>query len=243
MDLVIDIGNTRIKYAAFTKGEMQTKDSCFESELEMQLEPFSGKTKNLLLSSVNLISEKTLKIARACCENSIVLTSDIAMPFKNCYETPQSLGSDRLALVAGALSKFPEESVLVVDVGTCMTFDFIDAQASYQGGAISPGLNMRLKALHLQTGKLPLVDLEKPKDLIGKSTKASILSGVVNGMINELDGTIDAYKLRYPEMKIVLTGGDITFFDNKLKNSIFVDADILLNGMYFILKKHANKKI
>ena len=137
---------------------------------------------------------------------------------------------------------FPNEPVLIVDIGTCMTFDFVDANTIYRGGAISPGIQMRLKALNEFTGNLPLVALQEPKDLIGRNTKESILSGVVNGMLKELDGIIDAYKFRYPGMKIILTGGDLTLFDKKLKNSIFADADVLLKGMYFILKQNANKK-
>ena len=100
---------------------------------------------------------------------------------------------------------------------------------------------MRLRALRNQTSALPLIELSEPKDLIGSSTKESILSGVVNGAIKELDGTIDAYKKRYPDIIVVITGGDASFFDKKLKNSIFADEDVLLKGMYFILKQHANK--
>ena len=131
---------------------------------------------------------------------------------------------------------FQISSVLIIDVGTCITFDFVDSKKKYLGGSISPGLQMRLNALSNQTSALPLVRLSEPQDLIGGSTKESILSGVVNGAIKELDGTIDAYKKRYPETIVVITGGDASFFDKKLKNSIFADEDILLKGMYFIHK-------
>jgi len=243
MDLVIDIGNTRIKYAGFINGQIQTKGYCIEPELENLLKSFSGKVNSIMLSAVKPVSEVLLLEIKNCSSNNFVLSSEMEMPFKNLYESPKTVGVDRLALAAGALFKFPNESVLIVDAGTCMTFDFIDANATYHGGAISPGLQMRLKALNTYTEMLPLVDLEPPKDLIGRNTKESILSGVVNGMLKELDGIIDAYKLRYPEMKVILTGGDLAFFDKKLKNSIFADADTLLKGLYFILKQHANKKI
>jgi type III pantothenate kinase len=243
MDLVIDIGNTRIKYAGFIKGQIQTKGYCAEPELENLLKTLSGKVNSIMLSAVKPISEALLFEIKNSSSNSFVLSSEMEMPFNNLYESPKTVGVDRLALAAGAVFKFPNEPVLIVDVGTCMTFDFIDANAAYHGGAISPGLQMRLKALNAYTEMLPLVDLAPPKDLIGRNTKESILSGVVNGMLKELDGIIDAYKLRYPEMKIILTGGDLAFFDKKLKNSIFADADTLLKGLYFILKQHANKNI
>ena len=243
MELVIDIGNTRIKYAGITNGQIQTKGYCTEVELHSRLNAFSGKVDNIMLSTVKPVSEAILIELTECCTNNLVLSSDMEMPFKNDYETPKTIGADRLALAAGGMFKFPKKDVLIVDVGTCMTFDFVDAKATYHGGAISPGLQMRLKALNEFTGNLPLIALQEPINLIGRNTKESILSGVVNGMLKELDGIIDVYKLRYPEMKIILTGGDLAFFDKKLKNSIFADADTLLKGMYFILKQHANKKI
>ena len=146
------------------------------------------------------------------------------------------MGSDRLALVAGAVSVFSNRSVLIIDAGTCITFDFVDSKKNHLGGSISPGLQMRLNALENQTSALPIVNLREPQELIGGSTENSILSGVVNGAIKELDGIIDAYKKRYPETLVVITGGDASFFDKKLKNSIFADEDILLKGMYFIQK-------
>ncbi len=242
MELVIDIGNTRIKYASIANGQIQKKGYWDENGLNIGLNSFSGRVDNIMLSSVKPVSEAILIELTKCCANSLVLSSGMGMPFKNEYETPKTIGADRLALAAGGVFMFPNEPVLIVDIGTCMTFDFVDANTIYRGGAISPGIQMRLKALNEFTGNLPLVALQEPKDLIGRNTKESILSGVVNGMLKELDGIIDAYKFRYPEMKIILTGGDLPLFDKKLKNSIFADADILLKGMYFILKQNANKK-
>ena len=189
-----------------------------------------------MLSSVKPIPESILSkpMNQGC--KLIILSSEMEMPFKTLYKTPKTLGADRLALVAGAVFGFPNKPALIIDVGTCITFDFVDSKKKYLGGSISPGLQMRLNALSNQTTALPLVRLSEPQDLIGDSTKESILSGVVNGTIKELDGTIDAYKMRYPETIVVITGGDASFFDKKLKNSIFADEDILLKGMYFIHK-------
>ena len=236
MSLMIDIGNTKTKYAHFVDGCIKEKGRCRTEDISKLVYDYSGKVKNIMLSSVTPIPESVLSkpMNRGC--KLIVLSSEMEMPFKICYKTPKTLGTDRLALVAGAVFGFSNKPVLIIDVGTCITFDFVDSKTKYLGGSISPGLQMRLNALSNQTSSLPLVRLSEPQDLIGDSTKESILSGAVNGAIKELDGIIDAYKKRYPDTTVVITGGDISFFDKKLKNSIFADEDILLKGMYFIQK-------
>ena len=236
MRLMIDIGNTNIKYAYFVEGCIKEKGTSKTQDTSKVLYDYSGKVKNIMLSSVKPIPERILSKPKSQGCKLIILSSEVKMPFKTLYKTPKTLGADRLALVAGAVFGFPNKSVLIIDVGTCITFDFVDSKKKYLGGSISPGLQMRLNALSNQTSALPLVRLSEPQDLIGGSTKESILSGVVNGAIKELDGTIDAYKKRYPETTVVITGGDASFFDKKLKNSIFADEDILLKGMYFIHK-------
>ena len=236
MSLMIDIGNTKTKYAHFVDGCIKEKGSCRSEDISKIVYEYSEKVKNIMLSSVKPIPDSILSepISRSC--KLIVLSSKTEMPFKILYKTPKTIGVDRLALVAGAVFGYTNKPVLIIDVGTCITFDFVDSKTKYLGGSISPGLQMRLSALSNQTSALPLVRLSEPQDLIGDSTKESILSGVVNGAIKELDGTIDAYKKRYPDTVVVITGGDVSFFDKKLKNSIFADEDILLKGMYFIQK-------
>jgi len=243
MHLMIDIGNTRIKHATFLGGRINEK-GVHEGQCTSKLvQRYLGKIKSLMLSSVKPIPSSILHDAFKLCPNYLVLNSDTELPFINQYETKTTIGSDRLALVAGGVFLFPQKPTLIIDAGTCITFDFIDQNKNYLGGAISPGLKMRLKALNTQTGTLPKVELSNPKNLIGSNTKQSILSGVVNGAIKEVDGTIDSYKLRYPDVITIVTGGDAEVFDKKLKNSIFVDKEILLKGMYFILKKHASKQM
>jgi len=241
MSLVIDIGNTRTKYAYFVGGIIQEKGSLNPEDIPTIVCNYSGKVKNIILSSVKATPETILLESIKHKPNLIVLSSEMEMPFKTLYKIPNTLGADRLALVAGAVFDFPNKPVLIIDAGTCITIDFVDGKKRHLGGSISPGLQMRLKALSSQTGALPLVKLSEPEDLIGASTKESILSGAVNGAIKELEGTIDAYQKRFPDIIVVLTGGDASFFDKKLKNSIFADEDILLKGMYFILKQYANK--
>ena len=241
MSLMIDIGNTNTKYAYFVGDSIKEKGVCRPEDLSKIICDYSEKGKNIMLSSVKPIPDILLSKQINKRGELIVLSSELEMPFKTQYQTPKTLGTDRLALVAGAVFVFSNKPVLIIDVGTCITVDFVDHKKKHLGGSISPGLQMRLKALSDQTSALPSVMLSEPNDLIGDSTEESILSGVVNGALKELDGTIDAYKKRYPDIKVVITGGDLGFFDKKLKNSIFADEDILLKGMYFIQKQYANK--
>mgnify|MGYP006151992065 FL=1 len=241
MELILDIGNTRTKYATFSNGLLESKGYCSDNELDAVIDTHIGLVKKVLVSSVKPLSNEREISFKKMSSNVLFLNSKLKTPFTNDYETPKTVGSDRLALAAGALLIYPNKAILIIDIGTCMTFDFVSDKGNYIGGAISPGLQMRLKALHQFTGKLPLVAVNEPQDLIGRNTIESILSGVVNGMKAEIDGIIDAYKLRYPQVKIILTGGDIAFFDKKLKNSIFADADILLKGMHFILEHNSDE--
>jgi type III pantothenate kinase len=149
----------------------------------------------------------------------------------NCYATPETLGIDRMVLAAGATLQFPNQNRLVIDAGTCVTFDFIDESNNYLGGAIAPGLRLRYESLHNYTAKLPLLALEDPKDLIGKSTAESIHSGVANGLVYEIDGFIDEYRVRYSNFIIILTGGDTEFLAKRLKNTIFANSNFLLESL------------
>ena len=241
MDLIIDIGNTRIKCAIFKNGRLYNTLYCFDNELEEFIFSLDGAINRLIVSSVKPLNNSQENVFRKTCSTVFILSSKLRMPFNNKYKTPETLGADRLALSAGGVLKFRNKPILLIDVGTCMTFDFVSQEGDYLGGSISPGVLMRLKSLHHFTGKLPLVGLKEPSNIIGCNTNESILSGVLNGMRMEIDGIIDAYKLRYPNVKTILTGGDLTSFDKKLKNSIFADADLLLKGMHFILELNTDE--
>ncbi len=241
MDLMIDIGNTRIKYATIVSGQIKIKGVCAKNEIEKTIKNFSNTIDRVMISSVGDVSQDTWNKINKKSIKSYHLNPQMKLPFNNQYESKETLGSDRIALISGGILKFPKKDLLVIDLGSCITFDFVDAQKNYLGGAISPGIKMRLKALNRFTKDLPLLDFEESRRLIGKTTKQSILSGVYNGVLKELKGTIEEYKLRYPKMEVVLTGGDASLFDKKLKNGIFVDEDLLLKGMYSILIKNADK--
>jgi type III pantothenate kinase len=152
-------------------------------------------------------------------------------PFENFYATPKTLGIDRMVLASGAVLQFQNQNRLVIDAGTCITYDFINENDEYLGGAISPGLRLRYEALHNFTAKLPLLTLENPENFIGNSTTQSIHSGVVNGVINEIDGFINDYKQIYPKFTIILTGGDADFLAKRLKNTIFANSNFLLESL------------
>ena len=243
MNLILDAGNSYVKIAVFHLDDLVFK--CSESYEDfynsfLKIIQNYSKIEFGILSSVGAFSKMDIDKIKLNV-NLIELTNCIKLPYSNLYKTPKTLGKDRLALISASMINYSNKNVLVIDAGTCVTFDFVSKEGVYFGGAISLGLRMRLKALFTQTGKLPLVTLKEPKDLIGKNTEESILSGVVRGLEKEIDGTIDSYKQRYSQVNIILTGGDLSFFDKKLKNSIFADEDILFKGMHFILEHNTHE--
>ena len=242
MNLMIDIGNSQIKYAGFIDDQIQFRGRCAPDEFKKEVGNIKEPIKRVLLSSVRIISKELLQQLKILSLKPKIL-GELAMPFTNTYQPPGDLGSDRMALIAGAVFTFPRKSVLIIDIGTCITYDFIEHGKTYLGGAISLGLQMRLKALHCFTAKLPLIQRSNPQEMIGKSTKESILSGVVLGVTRELQGTIDAYEKRYSNIRVILTGGDASFFDNKFKRSIFTDSNLLLKGMNFIMSYNEHKNL
>ncbi|HIC32057.1 MAG TPA: type III pantothenate kinase, partial [Flavobacteriaceae bacterium] len=196
--------------------------------------------KYVIVSSVGNIEEEVLEYL----ENNfqvLFLSHQVKLPFKNLYETPDTLGIDRIALIAASVDQYSKKNVLVIDAGTCVTYDFKNSNDEYFGGAISLGIRMRYKALHNQTAKLPLLDTEVPESFIGNSTTESINSGVVNGLVNEIDGIITQYKEKYKDLTIILTGGDANFLSKQLKSSIFANSNFLLQGLNFILLNNLNE--
>jgi type III pantothenate kinase len=242
MNLIIDAGNTRVKVAVFEKGtsiEVVLIDKkIFLSEIKKILEKY--RITAGILSSVRFISEeKVQKLEKLV--NLTILSSSTEVPFINLYETPKTLGVDRIALVVAAVKNYHNKNVLILDAGTCITFDFVNDQSEYLGGAISPGIEMRYKALHRFTNKLPILEKKSPENFIGHNTNDSINSGVVNGVIQELEGVIRQYKRKYSNLTVVLTGGDTNFLAKQLKSSIFANPNFLLEGLNEILIFNENK--
>ena len=237
MNLVVDLGNTRIKYALFSGSELKEVHIAEYAAIPVFKEIIKEKkikhsivscVLNQLPDFVNTLKEQT---------NYLEFTTQTKIPVKNLYRTASTLGSDRLAGVIGAQKLFPFKNVLVIDAGTCIKYNFINSQNEYLGGAISPGINMRFKALHNYTGKLPLLKADLNfNTLIGTTSDESILSGVMNGVLFEVEGTVNEYKKQYPDLTVVVTGGDSVFFEKRLKTPIFADHYLILKGLNEIIQ-------
>jgi type III pantothenate kinase len=167
--------------------------------------------------------------------NTIIFNYLTLVPVINKYTTPETLGKDRLAGVVGAMQLMPASDVLVIDAGTAITYDIVTATGEYLGGAISPGITMRYKALHAFTSRLPLLEFYDDTQLIGSDTSSAIHSGVLNGAAAEMEGIIQQYRQLYPELKIILTGGDQNYFDKRLKIKTFAAPNLILEGLNLIL--------
>ncbi|GAA4814481.1 type III pantothenate kinase [Litoribaculum gwangyangense] len=243
MNLIIDIGNSLAKIALFKDGKLKRKEIVGIQDIFDFVTDIKNKypsIKNAIISSVGKLKKSDF-VKLNDLFYLLVLGSETHLPFNNLYDTPKTLGVDRMALVSASVYKFPKNNVLIIDAGTCVTYDFITSNNDYIGGAISPGLQMRYKSLHAFTANLPLLEAEKPNHIIGKSTKGSIHSGVVFGILNEIDGVIDTYKLKYPDLTVILTGGDAIFLSKQLKSSIFALPNFLLEGLNYILQYNTHE--
>jgi type III pantothenate kinase len=234
-NLVIDIGNTFTKIAVFRQDELLQAGHFAEVESEMLLDlAVQYQVRKAIISSVKTQTEHW-RGPLAEKVDLMYFNVEMTAGIRNQYKTPQTLGLDRLAAVIGAHQLYPGKGSLVIDAGTAITYDWVDAQGNYFGGSISPGLNTRYKALNYYTGKLPLVTADSKFDRdYGQDTATAIRSGVQNGIKYELHGFIDSYKKKERGLNIILTGGDSIFFDSLLKNSIF--APYIKNEPYLVLK-------
>jgi len=237
MNLIIDAGNTFVKLAVFENGSILYDDNTEVSNLIKKVKKVFDnypKIEWAIVSSVVNLTKKQINALAIFC-NVHILDQKSKTPFKNSYATPQTLGVDRIALATAAFYHNPKGNTLVIDAGTCITYDMINDIGEYLGGGISPGLAMRYKALHQNTSKLPFLDIKDPIDLIGNTTDSSIHSGVVNGVCAEIDGVIDQYKSRFKDLTVILTGGDALFLSKRLKNTIFALSKFLLEGLNYLL--------
>ncbi|KAB1067403.1 type III pantothenate kinase [Tamlana haliotis] len=243
MNLVVDVGNSFVKLAVFRADELKEKRIVAHKTLLEAIKLLKTEfplLKNAIISSVGHLTPVQIESLKADFK-TVVLDSQTTLPFINAYTTPETLGVDRIGLVCAAVKQFPNKNSLIIDAGTCITYDFISHKNTYLGGAISPGLSMRYKALNNLTAKLPLLELSQPEDITGNSTAASIHSGVVNGVINELQGTIAQYQNKFSDLTVILTGGDAKFLSKQLKSSIFANSNFLLEGLNYILQLNSNE--
>ena len=238
MNLIVDVGNTYVKFAVFKSGDLIYKRNFKLNEFKEQYQTLKNdfpELKKAIISSVGHLSKDQIELITKDL-NVIELSTELKFPFKNSYSTPKTLGVDRIALVCSSVNQFPNKNVLIIDAGTCITYDFITKDNEYLGGAISPGLRLRYKSLNNLTANLPLLETKLPTKRVGDSTESSIHSGVVNGVITEINGIMDQYQQEYSDLTVILTGGDTNFLSNQLKNSIFANSNFLFEGLNFILE-------
>jgi type III pantothenate kinase len=243
MNLIIDIGNTSIKLAVFQMNKIVNTRTLQDCKLELEVDNVLlefPKINQGIISCVGILPKKEIeKIQKKI--SLIFLNQDSKLPFKLQYSTTGTLGSDRLALVAAACNQYNGKNVLVIDAGSCITYDFVDKNKNYFGGAIAPGINMRYSSLAHFTSGLPNLQKKIPQHLTGNSTDSCIHSGIVNGVLNEIEGAVKEYQNKHPDLTVILTGGDTDFLCKQLKISIFANSDFLLEGLNFLLEINSNQ--
>jgi type III pantothenate kinase len=231
MNIVIDSGNTSTKTGFFEAGRL-IEVKRIRNE-EFNLSSLVIPDGPVIISSVSSVDFSVLEKR----DKVLILDQNTPTPVKNRYNSPGTLGMDRLAAVAGALSLFPGKAALVINGGTCITYDFINQNSEYEGGSISPGINMRFKALNHYTARLPLIEFPDGEiPFTGKTTRDAILSGVLNGVLAETEGIIARYRQSSPGCIIIISGGDVDFFERNIKGDIFAVPDLVLLGLNSILE-------
>jgi type III pantothenate kinase len=236
--ICIDAGNSFVKIALMEQSAALLQavipvDDAVQLQEYIHLLPVAD---GAMVSTVSIPAAKIrdwlLPKAPLCME----LTHHTSLPFHNSYRTPETLGKDRIAAVAGAFALYPEKDVLIIDAGTALTIDFLDSQKIYHGGNISPGLTMRFQALHDYTKNLPLLTPAAHSLILGDSTESAMIAGIQNGIIFEITQYVKYFQARYPQIVCIITGGDTFFLENKLKTTIFAKPNLVLIGLENIFK-------
>lgn len=239
VNLIIDIGNTTAKIAVFEKNEMvdviNDSNSSFYhlEELIQKYQPAKGILSTVVPLSADIerqISNLPFKMMK--------LDATTNIPVQNMYRTPNTLGSDRLAAVVGAYTLNNRNNILVVDAGTCITYEFLDSEGRYWGGNISPGLNIRMKAMHAMTASLPEITLEGETPDFGFDTTTALRSGITKGVTMEIEGYIRKTKVKHPDLMVFLTGGDSEWLANSLDDTIVTNKNLVLIGLNRILDEN-----
>lgn len=245
LNLIIDIGNSRVKVAVFKAGVLQTvvpfSHEDFPTALpkwvvaenigsEIQYLGCASVGKKELMAAVSRLADDLPQA------QWLAIDHQTPLPVANAYRTPETLGMDRICACIGGRSRTTQGRLLVIDAGTAITYDYLDAENRYQGGGIAPGIRLRFRSLNDYTASLPLVETQGDTPLVGYNTETSIRSGVVNGMVAEVAGVVEAYRKLAPEpLTVYLTGGDGVFLGNRLKSINFVDSDLLLYGIHTVV--------
>ena len=238
MNLIIDIGNTLTKFSVFNRDEILITvpvDEFTQQNIYLLKKEYEGLD-NAIVSATKNYSDELKNALQQNFKQFIELSAATPLPVKNRYETKNSLGKDRIAAAVGAFHLYTKTNVLVIDAGTAITYDLINKNGEYLGGNISPGIDMRFKALNQFTDKLPLISQKENSKLFGTSTESAIRAGVQNGVVFEVDKAIDTFKEFYNNLKVIITGGNAEFFEKRLKNSFFVHFNLIAMGLNRILQ-------
>lgn len=231
--IAVDLGNSYVKIGCFINNELTEVKRVSWTELmendplKKEIEKWEGIFSSVLSEEQNEAFKKQFPLLKQ-------FDSGMTLPFSLNYNTPETLGKDRLCNAVGAWNLSTNKNLLIIDVGTCIKLDVVTSNGVYEGGSISPGLRLRYKSLNDYTANLPLISETEPAELIGKSTKESIHSGVMNGMQTEINGLIARYEQKYKSLTIFVTGGDAKYFDLETKNNIFANENLTLEGLYQI---------
>lgn len=245
MNLVIDWGNSSLKLGWFSGPTLiHTQQIATPDDLPGLLADRS--VAHVLVSSTSRpANELRSRLDNLGGTDWLTLDGSTPVPIGKQYDTPYTLGADRVAAAVGATVRFPGRDCLVLDLGTCLTADLVDAGMTFRGGLISPGLHLRLRAMHTFTERLPLVEVgtdagQAWPELTARNTREAIRSGALNGMLAELNGLIDAYRQRYPDLAVLVCGGDGPLFESRLKPTIFAVPELVLVGLNCILAHNVN---
>ena len=242
MELVIDIGNSSVKSALFINNGIHKvfRTQSATEELHGQLHDFDVKM--VIISSVRVDNAEVIAFWKQHYP-TLFLDHETPVPVINKYKTPETLGKDRLAAVIGARFLYPSSPVLAIDAGTCITYDLLTKNDEYLGGNISPGARMRFRAMDEFTSALPLVNDYDFAQVFGQNTEESMASGVINGLVYEIEGAVTRYETEFPGLKSVLCGGEARYFVNHLKKEIFANQNLVLLGLHKILIFNEQKLI
>ncbi len=237
VNLIIEQGNTSTKVAIYAEGNLKASfvyKTFDKSKLKPLFDVYS--LDKGIYSTVADVDEDLIAYLKECLSCFIYFDNDVRLPITIKYKTPHTLGKDRIAAVVGAYYLQPNRNILIIDAGTCITYELLEASGSYLGGNISPGMTTRFKALNDYTKKLPLVNEREEVPCWGTCTEDAIRAGVVNGIVLEMNGYIDKAKELYSDVLVFLTGGHSFYFESRLKNSIFADINLVLTGLNRILE-------
>ncbi len=243
MNLIVDVGNSRVKVALYEGGKFVAECSAATISEDLVSYLLAGRhPARAIVSSTRGDTSTIVALLRHFCPYVLSFNHKTPVPITNIYQTPETLGSDRLAAAVGAMTQYPDHNVLIVDFGTALTIDLVTADKTFCGGCISPGLSMRFRALHDYTAQLPLCSPDEEEALLGDTTKSAIQRGVMHSMTFEVEGYIARLQEKIDKLSVIFTGGDAKFFVKRIKNTIFADCNLVLCGLDRILEYNALEK-